>query len=213
MTLAAESWSALQGAAPYNVVVADPPWDHYGAPDKWAAAAKFYPLMTDAELATLPVSRLLATKAVLFMWCTSSSLARAIELLGHWGVYYRGVAFVWCKTAQNGRPIGAQGVRPSITKPLTEFVIAGATQPRGRPLPLASESIRQTVFAPRGAHSEKPEEVQSAIEQMYPTMPKAELFARRMRPGWACWGNELTAAEVIPSGVVASGSFVRQISN
>ena len=201
--LATESWETLRGGGPYNVVVADPPWDHYGAPDKWAAAAKFYSLMTDAELARLPVPRLLATKAVLFMWCTSSSLARAIDLLGRWGVHYRGVAFVWCKTAQNGRPIGAQWVRPSITKPLTEFVIVGATQPRGRPLPLASESIRQTIFAPRGAHSQKPEEVQAAIEEMYPEMPKAELFARRSRSGWACWGNELTQTPAAPTPVHA----------
>lgn len=189
---ATASWEALEAAGPFNVVVADPPWDHYGSPDKWAAAGKFYPLMTDAELAALPVRRILARKAVVFMWCTSSSLARAIDLLDSWDLHYRGVAFVWCKTAQNGRPIGAQGVRPSITKPLTEFVIAGATQPRGRPLPLASESIRQTVFAPRGRHSEKPEEVQAAIEEMYPNLPKAELFARRWRPGWTCWGNEFS---------------------
>lgn len=147
--------------------------------------------MTDAELAALPVPGILARRAVVFLWCTSSSLARAIGLLREWRLHYRGVAFVWCKTAQDGRPIGAQGVRPSITKPLTEFVVAGATQPRGRPLPLADEAVSQTVFAPRGRHSEKPEAVQAALEAMYPGLGKAELFARRQRPGWACWGNEV----------------------
>ena len=188
---APDGWLALQARGPFNVVIADPPWDHYGSPDKWAAAGKFYGLMTDQALAAIPMSKILARKAVVFMWCTSSSLARAIDLLATWELHYRGVAFVWCKTSQSGRPIGAQGVRPSITKPLTEFVIAGSTQMRGRPLPLASEAIRQTVFAPRGRHSEKPEEVQIAIEEMYPDMPKAELFARRWRLGWTCWGNEL----------------------
>ncbi len=185
------SWGALEASGPFDTVICDPPWNHWGSPDKWAAAGKFYDLMTDDELAALPVPEILARKAVVFMWCTSSSLARAVDLLRAWGLHYRGVAFVWCKTSQSGRPIGAQGVRPSITKPLTEFVIAGSTQARGRPLPLASEAIKQTVFAPKGRHSEKPEDVQAAIETMYPCLAKAELFARRVRPGWSCWGNEL----------------------
>lgn len=190
-SLAAASWEALSASGPFEVVVADPPWQHWGSPHKWAAAGKFYALMTDAELAALPVPGILARRAVVFLWCTSSSLARAIWLLQAWRLHYRGVAFVWCKTARDGRPIGAQGVRPSITKPLTEFVVAGATQPRGRPLPLADEAVSQTVFAPRGRHSEKPEAVQAALEAMYPRLGKAELFARRQRPGWACWGNEV----------------------
>lgn len=190
----AEAWAALQAQGPFEVVVADPPWDYYGSGSKWAAAAKFYPLVPDVALAGLPVAALVAPRAVVFVWCTSSTLARAIALLGAWSLHYRGVAFVWCKTARNGAPIGAQGVRPSITKPLTEFVIAGATQPRGRPLPLADEGIRQTVFAPRARHSEKPEEVQRSIERMYPHQSKAELFARRPRPGWVSWGNELAGA-------------------
>lgn len=188
---AAGSWEVLRASGPFDAVIADPPWNHWGSPDKWAAAGKFYDLMTDEELTALPVRGILARKAVVFMWCTSSSLARAVDLLRAWGLHYRGVAFVWCKTSQSGRPIGAQGVRPSITKPLTEFVIAGSTQPRGRPLPLASEAIKQTVFAPKRRHSEKPEEVQAAIETMYPGLSKAELFARRLRPGWTCWGNEI----------------------
>lgn len=200
------SWAALEAGGPYEIVLADPPWEHWGAPDKWAAAAKFYPLMADAELETLPVPRLLARRAVAFVWCTSSTLARAIDLFRPWGLHYRGVAFVWCKTTRDGAPIGAQGVRPSITKPLTEFVIAGATQPRGRPLPLADEAARQTIFAPRGAHSAKPEAVQEAIESMYPGMKKAELFARRPRPGWACWGNEFAAPPATIAALAEDGA-------
>lgn len=188
---ATNSWSILQAAGPYSIVLADPPWDHYGSPDKWAAAGKHYPLMGDDEIARLPVRPLLTKHAVLFLWCTSSTLARATSLLGRWDLRYRGVAFVWVKTTRGGLPIGAQGVRPSITKPLTEFVLAGSTSPRGRPLPLSDEAVRQTIFAPRTEHSAKPDEVHASIERMYPGFPKAELFARQPRSGWACWGNEL----------------------
>ena len=39
---------------PYDVVLADPPWSYYGAPDKWGAAAKFYPEVPPCR----PVQRL-----------------------------------------------------------------------------------------------------------------------------------------------------------
>jgi N6-adenosine-specific RNA methylase IME4 len=176
---------------PFDVVVADPPWDYYGSATKWGAAGKFYSLMSDEALAAMPVSEMLSERAVVFMWVTSSTVARAVDLFRSWGVHYRGVAFVWVKTRADGTPIGAQGVRPSIIKPLTELVLVASTHPRGRPLPLASESVSQTVFAPRGRHSEKPECVQGAIETLYPSARKAELFARRRREGWVCWGDEL----------------------
>jgi len=190
MSVSTKSWESLKAAGAFDVVICDPPWDYYGSPDKMAAAGKHYALMPDADLCALPVRDILAKPAVVFMWTTSSALQRSIQVLNAWGLHYRGVAFVWVKTTQDGRPIGAQGVRPSITKPLTEFVIVGSTEKKGRPLPLASESVAQTIFAPRGAHSEKPEDAQDRIELLYPQANKVELFARRSREGWACWGND-----------------------
>lgn len=101
-----------------------------------------------------------------------------------------GVAFVWIKTKRDGSPIGAQGVRPSIVKPLTEFVLAASRVPNGRPMPLGSESVVQTVFAPRREHSRKPDEVRERIEQLYPDARRLEVFARTSAPGWDVWGNE-----------------------
>ena len=34
----------------------------------------------------------------------------------------------------------------------------------------------------------KPDEVYEIIERMYPDLPKIELFARNVRPGWSVWG-------------------------
>lgn len=175
----------------HDVVVCDPPWDHYGSGTKMGAAAKEYPLIPDEQMLELPIGDFLSKPGVLFLWATCPRLDFAISCINSWGLHYRGVAFVWVKTRQDGTPIGAQGVRPSITKPLTELVLAVSTERKGRPLPLASESVCQTVFAPRGKHSEKPDGVQEKIEQMYPEMTKLELFARRERPGWDSIGQEL----------------------
>ena len=176
----------------YDVVLLDPPWFYYGQQDKMGAAAKFYPLMPDDELMALPVPSILASKAVVFMWATAPRLDFAIDLLRHWGLTYRGVAFTWVKTRQDGvTPIGAQGVRPSIVKPTAEFVLVASNVSKGRPLPIADESVRHVVLAPKQEHSRKPDEVHESIDRLYPDARKIELFARREMSGWDVWGNEV----------------------
>jgi len=176
--------------AQYEVVLADPPWSYTGAQDKWGAAAKFYPTMTDAELLEFPMRDWLLPRSVLFLWATSPRLDFAVECIKAWGLAYRGVAFVWVKTKRDGSPIGAQGVRPSIVKPLTEYVLAASPVAKGRPIRVFDESVCQTVFAPKSEHSAKPPEVQKRIEALYPSASRIELFARTRRNGWAAWGNE-----------------------
>jgi N6-adenosine-specific RNA methylase IME4 len=176
----------------YDVVLADPPWSYYGQQDKWAAAAKFYDLMSDEDLMDFDIWKFLKPNGVFFMWVTSPRLDFGIDLLRHWGLHYRGVAFVWVKTKKDGvTPIGAQGVRPSVVKPTSEFVIVGSTKAKGRPLPLSDEGVAQTVLAPRQEHSRKPEDVHERINRLYPNLQKIELFARRPYPGWSVWGNEV----------------------
>lgn len=55
---------------------------------------------------------------------------------------------------------------------------------------LGSEAVCQTVFAPKRGHSEKPEQVQTSIELLYPYSVKLEMFARSGRSGWQNWGLE-----------------------
>jgi N6-adenosine-specific RNA methylase IME4 len=175
----------------YTVVVADPPWFYHGSQTKCGAAAKQYPTMSDDALLNLPVRTIMAPRSVLFLWATGPRLDFAIQCIHSWNLCYRGVAFVWIKTRADGAPIGAQGVRPSIIKPITEFVLAASPIKRGRPLPVADEAIRQTVFAPRTMHSSKPDAVMEEIEKLYPRANRIELFARRCRAGWDSWGDEV----------------------
>lgn len=176
----------------YDVVLMDPPWSYYGAQDKWGAASKFYPTMTDEELIALDVPKVLSDKAVVFMWVTSPRLDFGIDLLREWGLTYRGVAFVWVKTKQDGEtPIGAQGVRPSVVKPTTEYVLVASNVKKGRPLKISDESVAQVVLAAKMEHSRKPDEVHRRIERLYPDAKKLEMFARRPMDGWDVWGNEV----------------------
>lgn len=65
-----------------------------------------------------------------------------------------------------------------------------------------TKDVRHTILAPRGAHSAKPEEMQDRVEKLWPGA-YLELFARRQRPGWTCWGLEL-GQRLSAAGVTSS---------
>lgn len=175
----------------HDVILCDPPISYYGQQNKMGAAANHYPTMTDQELLDFPIKDFANKKSVLFLWVTGPRFDFGIELLKRWGYTFRGVGFVWVKTKSDGTPIGAQGVRPSFVKPVTEFVIIGATNAKGRTFKLESEKIRQVILKPKSEHSRKPDDVHEAIDAMFPNQSKIELFARRSYPGWNVWGNEV----------------------
>ncbi|HKU82057.1 MAG TPA: MT-A70 family methyltransferase [Candidatus Tumulicola sp.] len=177
-------------AGPYDIVYADPPWFYYGSQIKDAAAAKHYPLMSQEDLADLPVRRLMGKRAALFMWATCPRLNFAIELLGKWGLHYRGVAYIWVKTNAKGQIIRGQGVPPTFTKPTSELVLAATTMPTGRPFPLLDLGQGQIVLHGRSEHSRKPQIFRELIEQLCGQRPRIELFARETRDGWDSWGVE-----------------------
>jgi hypothetical protein len=69
-----------------------------------------------------------------------------------------------------------------------------ARSPLQLPRPRRSRPPR---FGRRGkarASVEKPECFYELLERMYPEATKLELFARRSRPGWSAWENEVEAA-------------------
>lgn len=82
------------------------------------------------------------------------------------------------------------------TRSNAELVLLGR---RGKGLRPVSRSVRQVVMAPRGAHSAKPDEVQARIEALYGDgVRRLEMFARRRRPGWDAFGNEVEGSVQIP---------------
>jgi N6-adenosine-specific RNA methylase IME4 len=116
----------------------------------------------------------------------------AREIVRAWGFEYVKIGFVWVKTNAGGAP--APGGLGYSTREQAEFCIYAR---RGCPKRLDA-GVQQVVMAPRGRHSEKPEEVARRVERLFPG-PYLELFARTRRPGWDAWGNEAPAA-IAPSG-------------
>ena len=61
---------------------------------------------------------------------------------------------------------------------------------------LANKSQRSVSFAENLRHSAKPDALQESLEAMFPKSRKLELFARRLRPGWTCLGNEIDGKDI-----------------
>jgi len=180
----------------FEIIYADPPWDYGGKMqfDKSgltatqaerqrkvfiSAAAFKYPTLKLSELKNLGVQSIAADNCLLFMWATSPHLVQAIELGTAWGFEYRTVAFVWNKMIHNPG---------KYTLSNCELVLVFK---HGKiPSPRGARNIQQLISVPRGRHSEKPSEVAAAINQMFPSQNKIELFAREQRDGWTAWGLE-----------------------
>lgn len=175
----------------FDIVYVDPPWPYYGSATKDAAAGKHYDLMTTEDIHALPIRRLFKDEGACFVWATCPRLDMAIDAIRAWNLFYRGVAFTWQKTRRSdGEPIGAQGIPPTGTKPTMELCLLATTCAKGRPFTLLDAAVRQDVYAPRGAHSEKPIEVRERIWKLYGERPSIELFSRQAFNGWSRWGNE-----------------------
>lgn len=181
----------------FDIVYADPPWHYNGKLqfDKtsrsveqidlsrkiFISSAEFkYPTLKTSELMKIPVQDIAKDDCLLFLWSTNPHLAQAIRLGEAWGFEYKTVAFVWDKMTHNpGR----------YTLSNCELCIVFK---RGRiPSPRGARNIQQLVRSPRKGHSEKPREVLQAIEKMFPTQERIELFARRRTKGWWAWGLDV----------------------
>jgi N6-adenosine-specific RNA methylase IME4 len=163
---------------PWPVLYADPPWRYEHCESESRAIENQYPTMTLKEICALPVPGICTPDAILFLWATSPKLAEALEVVAAWGFIYRTCA-VWTK------PQIGMGY---YFRQQHELLLVAT---RGSPPTPPPEARLPSVFhADRGAHSAKPEALRLAIEAMYPTLPRVEMFARAASKGWATWGNQ-----------------------
>jgi N6-adenosine-specific RNA methylase IME4 len=161
-------------------LLVDPPWRFKNYSGECAVADQ-YETMAVADIAALPVPA--ADDAILFLWATWPTLPDALAVIDAWDFTYKTAGFLWVKTLADGSLYTGRGYH---TRANSEPVLLAK---RGNPRRLNMD-VRQIVMAPVGQHSVKPEEVARRIERLYPG-PYLELFARRERPGWTCWGDEL----------------------
>jgi len=197
-------------------VVADPPWqyDDRGI-NKRGSTSKHYETMPLAEIVALGSNGIFKLKAtdtlfkaplifephddgcVLFLWTPNSFLAHGLAgmVMRAWGFEPKTI-WTWIKTTKAQKRSGAElwGIAmPEIKlgvgtygRNCTEHVIVGTI---GTP-EINASNIPTVMFAPSFSHLEKPSGFYSRAESMVHG-PRLDMFARKKRPGWIAWGDEV----------------------
>lgn len=184
----------------YSTVVVDPPWNYndklqsgnsgFGEAHLTRGAANHYATLTPDEIAQFPISELAADDAHLYIWVTNAFMVEAHALMKAWGFEHKTI-LTWFKTVNAGdRPRIGMG---HYYRGATEHVLFGV---RGK-LPPLVRNAPTWFFAPRGAHSAKPNEFFELVESVSPA-PRLDVFARTQRQGWDVFGNEVAGSIELP---------------
>lgn len=193
----APSHSCPAPCSAFRSIVADPPWDYpegfatqSRSPGKWSGPIATkplpYPSMTLEEIRALPVREMAAPDCRLWLWTTNRYLPSAFGVMEAWGFEYR-QTLVWHKLDGN--------MGGSVAPNSAEFLLVGV---RGNP-PCLKRLPAAVVKLPQSKrHSKKPVEWNWLIEQT-DEGPRLEMFARRSRPGWHVWGNEIANDVEMPN--------------
>ena len=168
----------------YQIIVIDPPWQikKVTHPDRPNQVNMDYPLMTIGEIQSLKVGEIADSKCLCFLWAPQKYLFEAKPILEAWGFKHL-LTMVWEKTFGKSAGMPLYGFRWNA-----EFILVGYKRKpdlwiKGKPL------IPAVFQAENNRHSEKPNRFYDLMETL--GEPRIDIFARRKRFGWDCWGNEV----------------------
>ena len=170
----------------HEIILADPPWNYKDKANAGKRGASHkYMTQSDNWIKNLPVEKIAADDAVLFLWVTMPFLPVGLEVMESWGFKFKTNAFTWVKTTKDGK--GVKWGMGNWTRSNAELCLLGV---RGKPKRVDA-GVHSLVLTTPGKHSEKPKEVHDRIVKLMGPLKRVELFARRREPGWKCWGNEV----------------------
>jgi N6-adenosine-specific RNA methylase IME4 len=154
----------------FDVIVVDPPWPY---PDHKTD----YPSMPLDDIRALPIHRLAADDAVLFLWVTNAMLRYVYPLLDAWGFVEKTI-LTWHKP------------KPGIGTYLRSTTEHAVLAIRGKPeimLTTQTTLLRATGREP----GRKPDEFYDLVTSLCRGR-RLDMFARETRKGWTTWGSDRT---------------------
>lgn len=170
----------------FAIIVADPPWQYDYSQSLKAEIEQQYSTMETWEICKMGVQRIAGHDSTLFLWVPPALLESGLKVMSAWGFKYV-TSLVWKKRKSQ---------RGKYARMKHELVLIGD---RGSPYPFHQEQL-ESVFEgdpEEMRHSSKPATLQDYIDRVASGLPKAEIFARRGRIGWWCFGNEITNPDLI----------------
>lgn len=199
----------------FDVIMADPPWP-YDSPralvgnggrgsDGGKAAAiiqadvgQHYDVMTVEQIKAMQVAAFAKKSSMLFLWVTNPFLADGTgpDVARSWG-FKPFTVVIWAKIKRNV-PL----VEPSMKtghwfRSASEHIVVAARGkvPRPEDWPALPTWMPEgeAEGSPRAPHSVKPDVFYERAASSVPGGRYLELFARRLRPGWSVWGNEVAS--------------------
>jgi len=191
-----EDLTTFVGNQKFATILADPPWRFANRTGKMAPEHRRlsrYGTMTVDEIAAMPVGRVAATTAHLYLWVPNALLPEGLRVMEAWGFQYK-TNVVWHKLRKDGGSDG-RGVG-FYFRNVTEMILFGVRGKNARTLAPGRRQVNY-VGTRKREHSRKPDEQYAIIEACSPG-PYLELFARGTRHGWATWGDE--AVDYKPTG-------------
>jgi N6-adenosine-specific RNA methylase IME4 len=177
----------------YGAMIIDPPWPYDNPVDhnpRWGGYT--YDPMTIDEIRGLPIKQLALSDCALYVWATWPKLIEAADTVRAWGAEYI-TGFPWIKMTKDGvSPVYRRGHWVAGCSEPVLIARFGNVSPPPAPkyLGLVGSAFK---------HSRKPDDIHQMIEDDKLPGPYLELFARRSRPGWTSFGNEI---EDITTGMV-----------
>lgn len=176
------------GDTAFRTVLADPPWRFAHQTGKVSPEHRRlarYRTMATNEIGALPVARICAPTAHLYLWVPNTLLRHGLSVMSQWGFDYK-TLIVWRKVRRDGGP-DRRGVG-FYFRNVNEMLLFGV---RGKNARTRDAGRRQEneISSRKREHSRKPDEQYPLIEACSHG-PFLELFARQPRDGWRQWGNE-----------------------